>query len=283
MTKQKKNEIQVTGKKQVAGIEFTGIEGGFGEGKKAMLVKEIAGIHEKTVPDVNKAINRNIKRFVGNLDLIDLKTWSSNDYVLESFKKQGIFTQAEIGNANNIYLLSERGYSKLLKILEDDVAWDLYEKLVDGYFQMRAEKKTRKKPSNLVFRQEMDMAKTLANVTGIQLGIACAVAINRAEEKTGESFAEYKKLLPVAKHETGFMNPTMIGSKLGNVKAKDVNLLLQEYGLQYKEDKSWRLTDEGMKYGEEMPYERNNHSGYQVRWNENVIEFMKEKVRKEVS
>lgn len=36
-----------------------------------------------------------------------------------------------------IYLLSERGYAKLLKILEDDKAWEQYEKIVDGYFNMR--------------------------------------------------------------------------------------------------------------------------------------------------
>ena len=33
-----------------------------------------------------------------------------------------IFTQNAINRSNNIYLLSERGYAKLLKILEDDVA-----------------------------------------------------------------------------------------------------------------------------------------------------------------
>lgn len=41
------------------------------------------------------------------------------------------------GYTTGIYLLSERGYSKLLKILEDDFAWEQYDKLVDGYFQMR--------------------------------------------------------------------------------------------------------------------------------------------------
>ena len=52
-------------------------------------------------------------------------------YLELGFSKQG-FNQS-----NNIYLLSERGYAKLLKILEDDVAWEQYEKLVDGYFNMR--------------------------------------------------------------------------------------------------------------------------------------------------
>jgi len=47
------------------------------------------------------------------------------------------FSNSSIANSKNIYVLSERGYSKLLKILEDDFAWEQYEKLVDGYFNMR--------------------------------------------------------------------------------------------------------------------------------------------------
>ncbi|PGS62048.1 hypothetical protein COC69_32485, partial [Bacillus cereus] len=42
------------------------------------------------------------------------------------------------GETAGIYILSERGYAKLLKILEDDTAWVLYDKLVDEYFNLRA-------------------------------------------------------------------------------------------------------------------------------------------------
>lgn len=40
-------QLKVIGKEHVGKIEFTGIEGGFGDGKKAMLVKDIASIHER--------------------------------------------------------------------------------------------------------------------------------------------------------------------------------------------------------------------------------------------
>lgn len=126
------NELKVIGKQDVAGIHFTGIEGGFGENKKAMLVKDISAIHGKPVSHINRAINQNYKRFAEGVDIIDLKTNASDASVLSE-----LFTNAQIGNANNIYLLSERGYAKLLKILEDDTAWELYDKLVDGYFSMR--------------------------------------------------------------------------------------------------------------------------------------------------
>ena len=133
------NELKVIGREHIGRIEFTGIEGGFGKDKKAMLVKDIALIHSTTIKRINELINRSRKRFKDGIDVIDLK---SPDFkvVLNDLN----FGSKEISNANNIYLLSERGYSKLLKILEDDKAWEVYDQLVDGYFTMRAEAKVTK-------------------------------------------------------------------------------------------------------------------------------------------
>jgi hypothetical protein len=125
------NEIKVTGKQHIGSLEFTSIEGGFGEGKKAMLVRDIAEIHHQPQGEINRRINDNRERFKDGVDIIDLKSvmgLSHNDYG---------FTQNAWNRLNNAYILSERGYAKLLKILEDDTAWDIYDELVDGYFSMR--------------------------------------------------------------------------------------------------------------------------------------------------
>ena len=102
------NNLKVIGKEKVGSIEFTGIEGGFGKDKKAMLVKDIAKIHGTTVGRINELINRNIKRFKKGIDLIDLKTGNFAIVLNESG-----FSQNQINATKNIYLLSERGYSKL--------------------------------------------------------------------------------------------------------------------------------------------------------------------------
>lgn len=75
----------------------------------------------------------NRTRFTDGLDIVDLKGTEFAINLIDS----GIYTQNSLNASSNIYLLSERGYSKLLKILEDDFAWEQYDKLVDGYFQMR--------------------------------------------------------------------------------------------------------------------------------------------------
>ena len=126
--------LKVIGTEKIGGYEFTGIEGGFGEGKRALLIKDIADIHDTDVRVINQTINRNRKRFKDGIDIVDLKQVTDSDVFLDYG-----FTKAQWGNANNIYILSERGYAKLLKILEDDTAWDIYDELVDGYFNMRSE------------------------------------------------------------------------------------------------------------------------------------------------
>ncbi|MGH1259592.1 MULTISPECIES: ORF6C domain-containing protein [Bacillus] len=144
------NELRVLGKQSIAGYEFTGIEGGFGKDKKAMLVKEVAEIHKKEVKHINQRINENRRRFINSVDVIDLLGVGLTDTEIQRFG----FTQQAInsyrGRNGNIYLLSERGYAKLLKILEDDKAWELYDKLVDGYFNMREQKKVSTDPMSIL-------------------------------------------------------------------------------------------------------------------------------------
>ena len=128
-------QIKVTGTQNLGSIQFTGIEGGFGEGKKAMLVKDIAAIHGREVKAINQAIKLNNLRFKDGDDIIDLKSKVNQNDLTENYG----FEAHSVRMAKNIYLLSERGYAKLLKILEDDKAWEIYDQLVDTYFNMRAE------------------------------------------------------------------------------------------------------------------------------------------------
>ena len=63
-----------------------------------MPVKDIAKIHGRSIREINEVINRNIKRFKNEIDLIDLKQIVPNDL----FSDYG-FTKAQWGNAKNIH------------------------------------------------------------------------------------------------------------------------------------------------------------------------------------
>lgn len=117
----------------VCGIKVPNISGGFGINKKSMLAKHIAEIHNKELKKVNEVINDNRNRFKDNVDIIDIKQVGQADLFLET----GILTKAQVGNAKHIYLLSERGYAKLIKMFNDDLSWDLYDQMLDEYFELR--------------------------------------------------------------------------------------------------------------------------------------------------
>jgi hypothetical protein len=126
------NQLSVGNIVHVGDMEFHSIEGGFGKDKKAMLVKEIAEIHGRELFKVNQLINDNRKRFIDGQDIMDIR---ANTFEVLG-QKLG-FTKQSFNQSKNVYILSERGYAKLLKIMDDDLAWEKYDQLVDGYFQMR--------------------------------------------------------------------------------------------------------------------------------------------------
>ena len=73
------NNLKLLGTMKIGKFEFTGIEGGFGEGKKSMLAKDIANIHNRKIFHINELINNNRNRFKDNIDFIDLLGVGLND------------------------------------------------------------------------------------------------------------------------------------------------------------------------------------------------------------
>ena len=157
--------IKINGMTEINGMKFNDIEGGFGEGKKSILAKDIASIHNRKLFKVNENINSNRNRFEDNVDIVDLK---GTEFAI-LLKDSGIYTQNSINASNNIYLLSERGYSKLLKIMNDDLAWEKYNELVNNYFNMRQTIKNKKPRQTKVVKERITdftikgMRKTLEN------------------------------------------------------------------------------------------------------------------------
>lgn len=125
------NEITVQGTQEFMGKEIPIVYGGFGEGQKVVLAKTIAEIHGMNVGNINQRINDNRNRFKDGIDIIDLNT---SDVFKEFVQEHNLKTS---NRTKNIYLLSERGYAKLIKIMDSDKAWEVHDKLMDEYFSMR--------------------------------------------------------------------------------------------------------------------------------------------------
>lgn len=105
------------------------MSGGFGENQKVVTDKMVAEIHKVEAFRIRELINNNIKRFKTDIDIIDLKATIVDNEGLTLLKQLG-YTSQQIKVAKNIYLLSERGYAKLIKIMDTDLAWEIHDKLM---------------------------------------------------------------------------------------------------------------------------------------------------------
>lgn len=171
--------------------------------------------------------------------------------------------------------------------MDDDVAWEKWDIVENEYFELKEQQQeissmtTIKRNRNSfprikpAVRDALDTADYITAKLGVKTGIAQAAAISMVEKTTGLELEPLKKLLPAAGHETGCMNATEVGQKLG-VNAIKANKMLAAQGLQEqiensKGHKEWHITDKGKEYGEEFPYNKNGHSGYQIKWSDSVL------------
>lgn len=134
------------------------------------------------------------------------------------------------------------------------------------------------KPLTIVGNAVSDIgfiAENIQSLFAVKRGIALSKAIDIVSINNNLKLENLKELLPPADHDTGFLNATEIGAKLGEIKARAVNKMLEKKGFQYKENGKWRMTASGSAYGEEIPYTRHGHSDYQIRWNKNILEVLR--------
>lgn len=145
-----RNELKVLGAQEFMGKEIPIVLGGFGEDCKVVTDKMIAEIHGMQNKHVRESINNNKSRFKEGIDFIDLK--QRVDVVDPLGLTQFGYAKQAITQAKSIYLLSERGYAKLIKIMDTDLAWEVHDKLVDEYFSM---KETIKEMANMLTQEEI--------------------------------------------------------------------------------------------------------------------------------
>ena len=204
-------ELKILGKEKVGKFEFTGIEGGFGENKKSILAKDVAQIHEQSVGNINRLINNNRKWFEDGIDVIDLLNAS------EAFRNFAHQLGLDKSNrTQHIYLLSERGYSLLVKFMDDEKATRVYKQLLDNYFNMREAIKTNSaiglKDKRLAIMEEN--AKT--NQAKLLFKVATGTASNSARERNFAHIATEltgEKFMPELREEE--FSAQEVGDKLG--------------------------------------------------------------------
>lgn len=101
--------------------------------------------------------------------------------------------------------------------------------------------------------------------------LACCI-----QENTRLVTETLQRVLPPEEEPICSTNPTGLGQLLG-MKAGVTNENLDAYGLQVRNQRGeWELTDAGLRWGEALPYCRQEQSGYQIMWNPAVVAVVRE-------
>lgn len=180
------------------------------------------------------------------------------------------------------YLMNRDGFSLLVMGFTGEKALGWKIKYINAFNEMEAVLKQAQPanapalnmPLNDAIADLAEAAKSIEALFAVKHCMALAATLEAAEKAHGLDLSAFRSLLPPADNP-GFLNPTTIGEQLGGLKPATVNKMLCGLGLQYKTEKGWRLTDAGRQYGEEKPYTRNGHSGYQIVWSEKVMGVLK--------
>ena len=106
-------------------------------------------------------------------------------------------------------------------------------------------------------------------------------AFTEVEKEFGVDLSGWKKLLLTAENslDESLVNygPSQIAEKLTEktgttYTARKINILLTKLGYQFRNDTGWVLTDSGKQFANAYPYERNGHTGFQILWDEKVLQ-----------
>lgn len=261
-------ELKKTGLVKINNYEFEGIEGGFGENKKCILAKDIAKIHRKELKHINELINNNFNKFKNNVDIIELLGVGLDDTY---FKELGFSQQSlnsyrgmlKKGLQTGIYLLSERGYSKLLKFMDDELSYDLYEQLLDNYFRLRQEIQQISKQDKMLLKiiNSNSKEELASNITEYQLEYVKPLEY--------ENERKQQLINGMTDHIKGKSQRQMINEI---IRRKGINEIKERWDIlynYYEKEKHINLSERIENYNSKQPKKKDNVN--KIEYIENVI------------
>lgn len=250
-------ELKKTGLVKINNYEFEGIEGGFGENKKAISAADIAKIHKRELKEVNKLINNNRDKFKDFIDVIDLLSDKKFEVILNNL---GLKTS---NGQKYAYILSERGYAKLLKFMDDELSYDLYEQLLDNYFRLRQEIKQISKQDEMLLKiiNSNSKEELASNMTEYQLEYVKPLELENSRKQ--------QLIDGMTNHIKGKSQRQMINEI---IRRKGINEIKERWDIlynYYEKEKHINLSERVENYNSKQPKKKDNVN--KIEYIENVI------------
>jgi toxin-antitoxin system, toxin component, bro family len=250
-------ELKKIGLVKINNYEFEGIEGGFGENKKAISAADIAKIHKRELKEVNKLIKNNRDKFKDFIDVIDLLSDKKFEVILNNL---GLKTS---NGQKYAYILSERGYAKLLKFMDDELSYDLYEQLLDNYFRLRQEVKQISKQDEMLLKiiNSNSKEELASNMTEYQLEYVKPLELENSRKQ--------QLIDGMTNHIKGKSQRQMINEI---IRRKGINEIKERWDIlynYYEKEKHINLSERVENYNSKQPKKKDNVN--KIEYIENVI------------
>lgn len=265
------------------------------KGAVVATFSQIDEIHQRPDGTAGRNFRENRDRFVPGEDFITEKL----DVLRRGFP--GVFPERGGGD---VVLMTERGYFKLTKPMNDDRAWEVHGQMVDVYFAVRdGISGITALPLAPKLKAVGDVMHGFSRIAGLlglkgnQRALSAAMATHR---ETGIDVLELTGVTHLkADISEQYLNSTSVGERTDPAKtANEINLILEMMGLQAAHRvpgkragsmkiKYWDLTDKGREAGGDFfDTKKTDHRGRpvkQIMWPTSVIALVQQHMEQGVT
>lgn len=245
----------------------------------SLQIAEHFGKEHKHVLD---AIRKEIGYAEKSADPLDAKMFMETTYVHPQNKQE-----------YPIIFMNRDGFSLIVMGFTGKKASEWKRKYIKAFNQMEEMLKQQSIPKNFTpielataeFDSTLKFAQLLEKC-GVEIGIARIHAMNvgknHYKELTDKDIQEIQRALPPIKdNNIAHLTPTNIAEKINEksmfdivFNARAINKALSALGYQTSNENGWKITDKAKNLANIFPFENNNHTGYQIRWKNEVINIL---------
>ena len=234
----------------------------FYKGEPVATFAQIDRAHKRPDGTAKRNFDENRERFLSGQDFVEL-----NRDEIRTDLGEGVFSKF----APRGHLITRRGYLKIAKSLTDDLAWSVFDDMVERYFAVERRSVITAgvavKDAVTVF----SAYKRFGRMIGLDKNQALIAANQATLKRTGQNMlADVGVTHLTAPEQVSILTPSEIGERLGGLSGKRVNQEIAALGLQVavqmpKGGKAWEPTPAGAPYAKWLDTGKRHGDGVPVR------------------
>lgn len=258
----------------IGGIDLAPIEY---RGARVMTLSMMDSVHKRPDGTAGRNFRENRERLVEGEDFFEINQ-------PDEIRRLGV-SRPQGGTPAMLLVLTQTGYSMLVKSFTDDLAWDVQRQLVKSYFggERGGVLVARSSSFDDAMRalQLAPLAMNAAEAFGLDKNAAAISANQYICALTGQNLLKGfgQTHLLAANQDTQWFTPTQLSADAG-ISAQKLNAALSDAGFQQRRGKEWELLPPGKPYARLFDTGKKHEKGapvQQIRWSPAVLDALRQR------